>query len=818
MHALAQAPFDSDATYSVSVRHLCDFAAKSGDLDLRFKPTPTAKEGREGHQLVSHRRGPDCESEVTLCGSYKALRIRGRADGYDPSCNTLEEVKTFRGRVEAISHNHTQLHWAQLKVYGWLMCQERGLKQITLSLVYFDVAAQTEHPFNEDCSAEVLETHFNGLCQLFLTWALAEIAHRSRRDGALRELVFPQLPFRPGQHDLASRVYRAVLQSKTLLAQAPTGIGKTIGVLYPALRALPERGIDKVFYLTAKTPGRQIALDALQKIKGRRRDFPLRVVELVAKDKSCEYPQLVCHGESCPLARGFYDRLPAARKTASATPWLGQSSLREVALAHQVCPYYLSHEMVKWADVVVGDYNYYFDRSAMLYALTLEGHWRVSVLVDEAHNLYNRACSMFSETLGHAQALALRPQIPSALRRELNDLLKQWQLLSEQALAHPAEPSWQLRDELPELWLRALQTFNSAAGDYLHERPSQAHGELLHFYFQTVGFAELAAAFADHSLCEFDRDARDALDPRNARDALDPRDAQNAQHTNGLAPSRVSWSQAKPSAVPAQLALLEQSAEAASGALTLRNIVPAHFIAQRIEVADSMVLFSATLNPADYYTNLLGLPEDTWVTHIPSPFDPARLSVRISPISTRRDDRAGSLDALIDIMVGQYRQKQGNYLAFFGSFDYMEMAQRRLAQCHPEIPHWVQSRSMSESERDGYLQAFEVTGHGIGFAVLGGVFGEGVDLPGDRLIGAFIATLGLPQFDRVNQAICERMQSRFGKGYDYTYLYPGSQKVIQAAGRVIRDASDSGVVVLMDERYQDHRYRRLLPVWWQIMV
>jgi len=235
-----------------------------------------------------------------------------------------------------------------------------------------------------------------------------------------------------------------------------------------------------------------------------------------------------------------------------------------------------------------------------------------------------------------------------------------------------------------------------------------------------------------------------------------------------------------------------------------------------MEAADSMVLFSATLNPADYYVNLLGLPDTTQSMDVPCPFDPAQLVVRIEPVSTRRDDRLASLDALVDTMVRQFERHSGNYLAFFSSFDYLELALARLQMRHPALPVWAQQRQMGEARRRAFLQQFDVAGRGIGFAVLGGVFGEGIDLPGRRLIGAFIATLGLPQFDAVNQAICERMQARFGRGYDYTYVYPGIQKVVQAAGRVIRTPTDTGTVVLLDERYREFRYRSLLPHWWRI--
>ena len=231
-----------------------------------------------------------------------------------------------------------------------------------------------------------------------------------------------------------------------------------------------------------------------------------------------------------------------------------------------------------------------------------------------------------------------------------------------------------------------------------------------------------------------------------------------------------------------------------------------------------MVLFSATLNPADYYINLLALPDTTQSMDIACPFRPEQLTVRIKPISTRRSDRPATLDALIDAMVTQFAMQPGNYLAFFSSFEYMQMARLRLEQRGAGIAVWAQERQMEESSRLAFLQQFDVDGQGIGFAVLGGVFGEGVDLPGRRLIGAFIATLGLPQFDEVNQAIRQRMQARFGRGYEYTYVFPGLQKVVQAAGRVIRSETDTGTVILLDERFLEKRYRIRLPKWWQLRV
>jgi len=346
-----------------------------------------------------------------------------------------------------------------------------------------------------------------------------------------------------------------------------------------------------------------------------------------------------------------------------------------------------------------------------------------------------------------------------------------------------------LPDAGPPPWQRALKRFNSAVGDYLNDHATDAHGEWLAYYFDTLAWASLAEEFGEHSLCELT-----CTVPTNV-----PRDAPRAAGEVAQA----DW-------------IGGADERGTNGRIALRCVVPGHFIQARLAAADSVVLFSATLNPVDYHTHLLGLPQDTQAVDIPSPFAPEQLAVRVLPISTRRDDRWATLDLLVDTMAQQFAAQPGNYLAFFSSFDYLEAALVRLQERHPGLPVWSQARQMGEASRTAFLQRFDVAGQGIGFAVLGGVFGEGVDLPGRRLIGAFIATLGLPQFDDFNQAVCERLEARFGRGYDYTYRLPGLQKVVQAAGRVIRTPEDRGTIVLLDERYRERRYRERLPVWWKI--
>lgn len=746
----------------MAVRALCEFTAKVGDLDLRFTPSPSAQEGIAGHRTVASRRSAHYQNEVALEGEYEALKVRGRADGYDPDSNRLEEVKTYRGDLDAQPANHRLLHWAQVKVYGWLMCQKLGLAHIDLALVYFDIVGEGETLLNQRFAAADLQQFFNQQCALFLGWARQEMQHRDARNRAAQTLTFPHSDFRPGQRTLAESVYKAVSTGRCLMAQAPTGIGKTVGTIFPMLKALAPQQLDKVFFLTAKTPGRKLALDAAQVLYASSPELPLRVLELVARDKACEHLDKACHGESCPLAKGFYDRLPAARNAAAKVRLLDQRNLREVALEHSVCPYYLSQEMARWTDLVVADYNYYFDFGALLFGLAQLNQWRVAVLVDEAHNLVERARSMYSASLDQYALKTVRDMAPEPLKKPLQRLNREWNALHKDQLA-----PYQAYAAKPDKMLQALSLCASAMGDYFNDHPEALSGDLQAFYFEALQFAKVAELFNEHFI--FD------------------------------------------------ISLRQLRGKRSGSTLCLRNVVPAGFIRPRLTAARSSVLFSATLSPRHYYADLLGLPADTAWVDVESPFNAAQLRVRIvDEVSTRFVHRQASLEPIVELIAEQFAHQPGNYLAFFSSFDYLQQVALLLAERHPHIALWQQSRGMVETERQAFLEQFTEHSQGVGFAVLGGAFGEGIDLPGARLIGAFIATLGLPQLNPVNEHMKQRMGAIFGSGYDYTYLYPGIQKVVQAAGRVIRSQQDTGVVMLIDDRFGEARVRQLLPRWWAI--
>lgn len=754
-------------SYGVGVRELCEFTARRGDLDLRFGAAPSGQEGLAGHALVASRRVKNYQREVMLSGKHGPLTVRGRADGYDPDQHLIEEVKTYRGRFESITDEQQSLHWAQAQIYGHLMCQAGGHSSVELALVYLNLDDQRETVLRQHHTAQALQAFYQAQCESFTAWAEQELAHQKARAQALQALSFPLANLRQGQRTLAEAVWRSVRGKRCLLAQAPTGIGKTLGTVFPALKAMatPLRDagtIDKLFYLSAKSSGRDLALRALNQLwpEPASGKPALRVLELLARDKACEHPDKACHGQSCPLARGHHDKLPAARAAAVAEGWLDGQALRQLALAHGVCPYHLGQEMIAWSDVVVGDYNHWFDGHGALYGLTVARGWRSTVLVDEAHNLVERGRQMYSVALDEVALSLARANAPARLKKDIDRLRRHWRALRQ------GRPAYSVLESVPQPLLLAIHHLNNSIAAWQADDPAQPLGPLHRLWFDLGQFLQRAASLGSDSLID--------------------------------------------------LTMQDMGSRSERAILTVRNVLPAPFLQPRLAAAQGCVLFSATLSPQTHYRHLLGLPEDAVSIDLPSPYEAGQLQVRLlQGVSTRWADRSQSLPHLVSVMAGQWQARPGKYLAFFSSFDYLKQASAAMQASHPNVPQWQQNARMDESQQAAFVERFRSGHGGIGFAVLGGSFAEAIDLPGDQLIGAFVATLGLPQVNPVNEELRRRLHALLGQGHAHTYLYPGLRKVLQAAGRVIRSESDHGVLWLMDERYAQAQIRALLPAWWQ---
>jgi len=745
----------------VAVRTLCEFGARKGDLDFRYTPAPSAEEGIAGHQAIQSRRGYGYKSEYSLTGNCLGLELSGRADGYDPHKGRLEEIKTHRGDLARVRPHQRALHRAQLRAYGALLCRQESRKKLELALIYYDTGKDKETAVVESASADELWQELETLCGIYKAWAEQEAHHREQRDALLSNLTFPFPDFRPRQRQLAETVYKNSMKSGTLLLEASTGLGKTLGTLFPALMAMSAAKQDRLFYLTCRNTARQLALDAVDRLRSAQNElqpWPLRTLELVSKDHACEHPDKACHGDSCPLAKGFFDRLPDARAEAAQTRGiLNQEKLATIAAGHGLCPYFLAQEMARWSDLVIGDVNRLFDQSALLHGLIRQNNWKTSVLVDEAHNLVDRGRGMYSVRLEQQQLLKVKKIAPKPVKSALDRTARAWQSLIRDQNADNDQSVFLA--SLPAQLLGALHGMVSTITDYLADHPPDL--ALQEVMFESVAFMKLADTFGDHSLCEFQRSGR------------------------------------------------------GRASVSIQNLIPADFLKDRFAAAQSVLLFSATLSPGVYYRDLLGLPEDTRFTSLPGPFSANQLQMQFTPgISTRQTHRQASLQPIADLIARQYWERPGHYLAFFSSFKYAREVNETLAEQAPDIPRRSQQPGMTPEQRREFLAGFQEPQGSVAFAVLGGVFSEGIDLPGDQLIGAFVATLGLPPFDPWHEILKARLQQRFGEGYRYTYLIPGLQKVAQAAGRVVRTPEDRGVIWLIDDRFLQPSVTRLLPRWW----
>ncbi|GGY68127.1 DEAD/DEAH box helicase [Cellvibrio zantedeschiae] len=747
----------------VAVKTLVEFAAKTGSIDRKFTPSPTGLEGIEGHQRVTANRPDDYQTEISLSIQFNDLTFRGRADGYSPVTGCIEEIKTFYGDVEKIPHNHRQLHWAQAKCYGWMMCAQSKCDSIKIALIYFNLTDQKEYRFEEMWSAQDLQNDFEILAAKYCAWHAKINLRLQRLEPWIDQLQFPYETMHSSQRLMAEAVYKSAVTGRVVLAEAPTGTGKTLAGLFPAIKAMTRTEVNKVFYLTAKTTGKQLALENIHLIATDSQNIPLRTLELTAQEKSCLQPEKQCNGDDCIYAFNFYEKLEAAREAAYGYPVLHKNALAELAHEFEICPFYLSIEMSRWVDIIIADVNYYFDGTPLLLGLTQEFNWRPYLLVDESHNLIDRGRQMYSGELDRKQLLSAKKSAPASIKNPLNTINKIWlKLINEFGHQNLA-----IIPALPEKFSLALLEFTNKYIELLQQNPEHPIQRTLahEFFFAALQFQKVLEAIGDDFCIDL------------------------------------------------------QSLNTKAEILTVRNLIPARLLAQRTEYAQGACFFSATLHPAHYYQSLLGLPDDCVHIKVPSPFHRDQLTVKLARnLSTRFKDRLAAIEPICNLICEQLTDNPGNAIAFFPSYEFLQKVEERLqfklANQHIKIV--AQSRQMNESERQEFIEQFNQHNNVLGLAVLGGAFSEGIDLAGDALKGVFIATLGLPQMNPVTEHLRNVMQTKFQRGYDFTYTYPGIQKVIQAAGRVIRTKTDTGYLWLLDERFQQSDIRKLLPDWWNI--
>jgi DNA excision repair protein ERCC-2 len=752
---------------SIGVRELVEFVLRSGDLKVEFSGASRAADAIKLHQRIQYSRPAEYAAEVAIAHRVETadlvLDITGRIDGVfeGGAVPVIDEIKTTRRHPEECLREENRLHWGQAKAYAFLYAAEHDLADAGVQLTYARLDTGASREVRRYFTRSELQSFFEDLVGRYLQWATLITHWQRRRDASSRQLPFPFEDYRPGQAEMVAAVRRTLQTGGRMFIQAATGIGKTMAVLFPAVCSIPELAGVKVFYLTARTTTRLAAEKALDELRAR--GLCLKTLALTAKEKACFNRDAACHPEECAFARGHYDRLPEARRAMFDEDAWTREAVAAAARTFHVCPFEFSLDLSRWADLIIADYNYAFDPRAYLRHFFLEPAGDYVFLVDEAHNLVDRSREMFSAELRKQPLLELRRAVKGSLPAAYRCLgkINRWMLAARRRVEAAAAPIAD-RDAPDELY-PLLREFMAAAEKWLEKNLQSVFREdLLERYFEIGSFLRVAEQFdKSYAACY-------EIEPRDTR-------------------------------------------------LRLFCIDPSRQIGAALARSRSAVFFSATLTPLDYFQTMLA-SETAPTLSLPSPFPAENLAVfvadRLSTFYRHRDRTKFEVSRILHRLV---QTRTGNYLLFFPSYQYLRLVLEPFQATSPDLDVIVQEPGMAERQREAFLERFETRNPRtlIGFAVMGGIFGEGIDLVGTRLSGAAVVGVGLPAVGLERELIRGYFAERREQGFEYAYLYPGINRVLQAAGRVIRSETDRGVVLLIDQRYGSEHYRALLPEAWQ---
>ncbi|WP_444946771.1 ATP-dependent DNA helicase [Microbulbifer sp. VTAC004] len=793
----------------LSVGELVAFSCRSGDLINDAGSGPSAQEGIRTHQKLQKKRPKGSEAEYPLqvqvrCEGYDVV-LTGRVDIFHPQADLhtpvqIDEIKTTYCPPSKLPEAIRQLQWAQLKVYGFCyLFQQRhgqggtgeGSDRVALQMLWYNLKEKKPYPELQEFNWEALESFTLAALADYIQWHKSWQEHRQQVATSAQALAFPFPKYRPGQRQLAVATYRCLRDGGELVAEAPTGIGKTISTLFPAIKALGEKQLDQLVYLTAKNSGRQVVRETVESLH--KRGLELSLLEIQARDKTCACSLGMCSRDQegvCPRTIGFFDRLPAARKKLLGSPLLSPQVLAKVAEEMQLCPFELSLQMLPWADLIVCDFNYVFDPLVRLTALQ-EQSQRRALLVDEAHNLSDRACDMYSVTLSRketrraaASCKGSHPKLQrsiQALVRAIDRWVKQLRDPEATSKSHA-----QLNKSGSEVWVTSLTS---------PENQPVTVSRAAHKVLLTVSELWESSQSPPEEISEWLKSIYRYV-------CIEQDLSEQHQALTRVFDAGTPWQEQ-------QFKLLCLNA--------------AGYIQQTIRQFHGAILFSATLRPANYIFQQLGVNSSAPYMKLPSPFLPSQQGVFLCPyVDTRYKSRNQATENLVEIIARTYQGHPGNYLVFFPSYRFLQQVAVAFEQSFPEVDLLQQEPGASESQRAAFLAAFTEGSRTLGFAIMGGVFGEGVDYVGNKLIGTIIVGTGLPQVNEEQELIRKGFDNgtptTVGAGFDIAYRYPGLTRVLQTAGRVIRSESDRGVIVLADYRFTDRFYQSLYPEHWNLEI
>ena len=754
----------------ISVRSLVEFILREGDIDNRVSGSMEKDAmllGGKIHRKIQSRMGTNYTAEVPLkiqmpCDGF-VLQIEGRADGVlkDDGKVLIDEIK---GILRSLEHLEAPVpvHLAQAKCYAYIYAVQNSLKCIDVQMTYCQMETEEIRRFCQEFEFQELQTWFQDLVTQYEKWAKFEIEWRNVRNDSIRQIEF-RFPYREGQRDLVVSVYRTILRKKKLFIQAPTGVGKTMATVFPAVRAVGEGLGEKIFYLTAKTIMRTVAEQAFSLLK--EKGLLYKTITLTAKEKICFCEEAECNPDACPYAKGHFDRVNDAvfDLITHSGDW-SREVLEEQAKKHMVCPFEMSLDVSNWADAVICDYNYAFDPQAHLKRFFSEsGKGEYLFLIDEAHNLVERGREMYSASLYKEDLLEVRKLVKAEdpkLAKGLSECNQQFLELKREC------EHYQILKSVSHIALKLMNVL-SKLEDYLEEcKDAEKKKRVLDFYFAVRSFL-------------------------NVHDIMDE-----------------------------NYVIFSEMMEDGRFQIKLFCVNPAVNLQNYLEQGNSTIFFSATLLPVHYYKKLLSVEKDDYAVYAHSSFPQENKFLFIgTDVSTRYTRRGESTyQRFARYIAVMAEQKKGNYMAFFPSYRFLEEVHTCFLECvDHEVDSICQVSYMDEEQREEFLEEFEQEREKslVAFCVMGGIFSEGIDLTDDKLIGAVIAGTGLPQVCTEREILKQYFNAADMDGFDYAYLYPGMNKVLQSAGRVIRTESDRGVILLLDDRFRAMRYREVFPRAWQ---
>ena len=758
------------AQIKISIRNLVELILRSGDIDNRLVSSNRMLEGTRIHQKIQKESGDNYAKEVFLSYDYQlqgfTIRLEGRADGIITEADgiIIDEIKSTARPIEYIDEEFSLLHWAQAKCYAFIYCVQNSLNDIFVQLTYFHIETEERKIIRKAFTLQELQEFMSQLLDKYMVWASMSDSWNTLRDMSIKELQFPFEKYRKGQRELAVAVYKTIMQEKKLFVQAPTGIGKTISTLFPAVKAFGEQHISKIFYLTAKTITRQVAEEAFSKMRAGGLKF--RTLTLTAKEKICFQNEVNCNPDFCEYAKGHYNRVNTALiDILKNSEYLSREIIEQYAEKHKVCPFEFALDISLWADCIICDYNYVFDPRVYLKRFFLNNDGDYAFLVDEAHNLVDRAREMFSAQISKTAFYEARKAIKNhqpKIAKVLGKINTYMISLRKQC----TDDGYIInKGELSDLY-KLLNRFISEAEEWIvknQNRGIEGFDLLLEAYFSAIAFLKISEFF-DHRYVTFIETYRSEV------------------------------------------------------RVKLFCIDPSFLLAEAVKRGKTAVFFSATLTPLSYFIDILGGDKDDYNINLCSPFDNSKLCLLVDDdVSTKYKNRENSYDTIVEIIKTAVDMRKGNYLVYFPSYKYMNEVYFRFNEQYPDINSFIQENSMSEEERESFLNRFQPDNPEsmVCFGVLGGIFSEGIDLKGDRLIGAIIIGVGLPQVSVEQDIIMDYFNRKNGMGYENAYMFPGMNKVLQAAGRVIRSENDRGMVLLVDERFSQRNYLNLYPKHWE---